>query len=368
MRFCVFLFLIWLCVVTPALAQDPQFVVQPGPPLNTRICIVDKTKAVDGQTFQSCDAPAENNALLMKGFMIARIDRGTIKSKQPIWVHNLCRFVDNRSPTQDVLVPFGTEDEWLTFNKLVPGIMKVAGCCQPRTLTVRDIPEPTAPCVGRWNLQQVVSAASLGQGANPAEQIVDEKMKVGGGDAMISSNGAPLSLPIARDDDNTAFTVDGIKEFAARWVCSNDEPTAAVPMPVPEGSEDNPSSNGDVLYVSFTLNCTGERWTPVTLQNFCVPYENSRAYPCEMMGYPAGTAGDVIMHEKTMCPKGTTTRSLIKDSCEGQKINEAAPEVTPTDAPAPAAEAAPALTPAPAAATPAGKPPNKTNPKDNTMQ
>ncbi|MDX1923103.1 MAG: hypothetical protein SFW65_08255 [Alphaproteobacteria bacterium] len=364
MRFTGIFFLTLLFGVSPALAQDPQFAVQPGPPLNTRICIVDKTKAVDGQTFQSCDAAPENNALLMKGFMIARIDRGTIKSKQPIWVHNVCRYVDNRSPSQDVLVPFGTEDEWLTFNKLVPGIMKVAGCCVPRTLTVRDIPEPTSPCVGRWTLQQVVSTASLGQGANPAEQIIDEKMKIGGGDAMLSSNGAPLSLPISRDDDNTAFTVDGIKDFSARWMCSNDEPTAATPTPVAEGDE-NPASNGDVLYVSFTVNCTHEQWTPVTLQNFCVPYENNRAYPCEMMGYPAGTAGDVIMYEKTMCPKGTTTRSLIKDSCEGQKINEPAAEVTPTE---PAADAAPAAAPAPDAAAASAKPPNKTNPKANTMQ
>lgn len=337
--------------------------VQPGPPLNTRICIVDKTKAVDGQTFQSCDAEPVNNALLMKGFTIARLDRGTIKSRQPIWVHNLCRYIDNRSPTQDVLVPFGTEEEWVTFNKLVPGIMKTAGCCAPRPLTVHDVPEPTAPCVGRWVLQQVVSSNSLGQNANAADQVVDEKMKVGASEGLLNAQGAALNLPIARDDDNTSFTVDGVREFAARFMCVNEEAAAPGGTAAGEANADNPASNGDVLYVSFTINCTGERWTPVILQNFCVPFESTRAYACEMAGYPAGTAGVVIMAEKTLCPKGTTTRTLVKDDCEGQKINEPAAEATPDAAAAPSAPSQEAVK-----SVPNAKPPNVTNPKANTMQ
>lgn len=381
MRFYAFVVLMIACMASPAFAQDPKFVVQPGPPLNTRICIVDKTKAVDGQTFQSCDAEPANNALLMKGFTIARLDRGTIKSKQPIWVHNLCRYIDNRSPTQDVLVPFGTEEEWQTFNKLVPGIMKTAGCCVPRPLTVRDVPEPTAPCVGRWVLQQVVSANSLGQNVNPAEQVVDEKMKVGAGDALLTAQGATLNLPIARDDDNTNFTIDGVREFAARFTCVNEEAAAPGGTAAGEANAENPASNGDVLYVSFTINCTGERWTPVILQNFCVPFESTRAYACELAGYPAGTAGDVIMFEKTLCPKGTTTHSLVKDTCEGQKINAPAPEATPTAPEAtPAADPAAATPTTEAAPTTSGtetgavksvpnvKPPNVTNPPGNTMQ
>lgn len=121
--------------------------------------------------------------------------------------------------------------------------------------------------------------------------------------------------------------------------------------------------HGDVLYVSFTINCTGERWTPVILQNFCVPFESTRAYACEMAGYPAGTAGVVIMAEKTLCPKGTTTRTLVKDDCEGQKINEPAAEATPDAAAAPSAPSQEAVK-----SVPNAKPPNVTNPKANTMQ
>lgn len=316
-----------------------------GPPINTRICIIDKTKAVDGQTFQSCDAPPENNALLQKGFMIARIDRGTIKSKQPIWAHGLCRYIDNRSPTQDVLVPFGTEDEWTTFNQFVPGIMKAAGCCVPRTVSVKDIPQPTNPCIGKWNLQQVVTANSMTQATSSAEMVPDEKMRAGGGDTLVAMTGANLEFPIARDDDNTAFSVDGVREFAARWSCENDEGNTT-PVTAPAESEDTPASHSDVLYVSFTLNCTHEQWTPVLLQTFCVPVETTRAYPCEAAGYPAGSAGEVIMYEKTLCPKGTTTRSLVKEACEGEKTAAPSIEAQPTQDATPdaAAAAAPAST------------------------
>ncbi len=325
MRFFV-IFLALFFLVTPLAAQE-------GPPINTRICIIDKTKAVDGQTFQSCDAAPENNALLAKGVMIARIDRGTIKSKQPIWVHGLCRFIDNRSPTQDVLVPFGTEEEWTTFNQLVPGIMKVAGCCVPRAVTVRDIPQPTNPCIGKWNLQQVVTANSVTQAStSTAEQVPDEKMRVGGGDTLVAMTGNALEFPMARDDDNTAFTIDSIREFAARWSCENDEGTTT-PVTAPAENEDTPASHSDVLYVSFTLNCIHEQWTPVLLQTFCVPSETNRAYACEAAGYPAGTAGEVIMYEKTLCPKGSTTRSLIKEACEGEKVGQPTAETQPTATP-----------------------------------
>ena len=321
--------LVCMCLfASPIAAQNAAPIANAGPPINNHICIIDKTKAVDGQTFQSCDAPSENNALLAKGFMIARIDRGTIKSKQPIWAHGLCRFVDNRSPTQDVLVPFGTDEEWKTFNQYVPGIMKVAGCCTPRPVTYRDIPQPTSPCIGRWNLQQVVTANSVTQSTSAAEQVPDERMKLGGGgEVLVSSTGAELQFPLARDDDNTTFNIDGAREYAARWSCVNDEGTAT---PAVAEGEDTPSSQGDVLYVSFTINCTLEQWTPVILQTFCVAAEAQRAYACDAAGYPAGTAGDVIIYEKTLCPKGTTTRSLITDTCQGEKIAPAAVETQAT--------------------------------------
>lgn len=318
--------LVLIVMAAPLFAQEaaaPQAAAS-ALPLNTRICIIDKTKAVDGQSFQSCDAVPDNNALLAKGFMIARIDRGTIKSRQPIWAHGLCRYIDNRSPTQDVLVPFGTEEEWKTFNQFVPGIMKVAGCCAPRAISLRDIPEPTTPCIGRWNLQQVVTSNSVSQAGSTAEQVVDEKMKLGGGGELVSTAGTALLFPIARDDDNTTYSVDGAREFAARWSCDNDEGNAGVLIPSAEGEES--ASHSDVLYVSFTLNCTREQWTPVILQTFCVASETQRAYSCEAAGYPAGTAGDILMYEKTLCPKGTTTRSLIKDSCEGERVGVPAAE------------------------------------------
>lgn len=326
-----------LCVMAaPVVAQNAAPVN--GPPLNNRICIIDKTKAVDGQTFQSCDAPPENDALLAKGFMIARVDRGTIKSKQPIWVHGMCRYIDNRSPTQDVLVPFGTIEEWKTFNQFVPGIMNLAGCCVPRALSIRDIPEPTNPCIGKWKLQQVVTSNSVTQATSAADMVPDEKMKLGGGSELVSSAGAALVLPMARDDDNTTFAIDGVREYAARWSCENDEGNAGAP--VPSEGDDAPASHSDVLYVSFTLNCTHEQWTPVILQTFCVPSETQRAYSCDAAGYAAGTSGDVLIYVKTLCPKGTTTLSLISDTCQGEKIGVPAAETQTTPVASPADEPA----------------------------
>ncbi len=330
----VALFLALLFTAFTASAQQAG-----GPPLNTRICIVDKNRAVDGQAFQSCDAPPENNALLAKGFMIARLDRGTIKSKQPIWVHGLCRYIDNRSPTQDVLVPFGTEEEWKTFNQLVPGIMKTAGCCVPRPVSIRDIPEPPSPCIGKWTLQQVMTSNSVAQAGNAADLVPDEKMKPAGGDTLVSATNMELQFPIARDDDNTTYSIDGAREFAARWTCENSE---GIATPAVAEGEEQPASHGDVLYVSFTLNCTREAWTPVILQSFCVPAETNRAYSCDVAGYAPGTPGEVIVYEKTLCPKGTTQRSLIKDTCEGEKVSAPSGAVQMTEPEAPAApDAAP---------------------------
>lgn len=354
--FMVALMMVFIPSISHAQQETPSAQAS-VPQINARICIIDKTKAADGQVFQPCDAPAQNNALLAKGFTIARIDRATIKSKQPIWAHGLCRYVDNRSPTQDVLVPFGTQEEWETFNRFVPGIMKVAGCCVPRALTLRDIPEPASPCIGSWVLQQVVSANSATQPGPNGDMILDEKMKPGGGGALVSNAGAALEAPIARDDDNTAFTVDGVREFAARWSCENEEGVAPA---VPNTDADAPpASHGDVLYVSFTLNCIREQWTPVALQNFCVPSEANHAYGCEVAGYPPGTPGDVIMYEKTLCPKGSTVRTLIKDSCVGDKV------APPSIAAQPTLDEPPSLNPSvnpsvpqqePQAATPELKP------------
>jgi hypothetical protein len=168
---------------------------------------------------------------------------------------------------------------------------------------------------------------------------------------------------MARDDDNTSFTVDGAREFAARWSCQNDEGIAAAPA---ADAGETPAGQGDTLYVSFTVNCVHEQWTPVVLQNFCVPFESNRAYPCDAAGYAPGTPGDVIVYERTMCPKGTTMRSPVSDTCQGEKTAEpnAATQAYDPSAPPPA----PPLDPAAqalsdkAAAEKAGAPP--ANPQD----
>ena len=342
--------LLALFVSSAANAQQPPAAVNP----TAHVCMVDKTTAVDGMVFKSCDAPPENNALLMRGFAVARIDRNTIKSKQPIWVHGLCRYVDNRSNNRDVLVPFGTAEEWQTFNKLVPDIMKVAGCCVPRNMSLRDIPEPTVPCLGQWQLRHVLASTSLGQDANGQEKLPEEKMQrgpgsSGGADGIVTMAGTAVELPIARDDENTSFSIDGVREFSARWVCEGEPTEAAAPPPAVQ--DDTTSRDGNVLYVGFTVNCTQENWTPVTLQSFCLPYEGNRVYTCEQMGYAAGTKGEVILQEKTMCPTGATTRTLLRDGCEGEKVGAAIENLT--NAP----EAAATSTEAPAAAPTAEAPP-----------
>jgi hypothetical protein len=145
-----------------------------------------------------------------------------------------------------------------------------------------------------------------------------------------------------------------VREFAARWVCEGETPAepAVGAEPAAESAQGDtpPSKNGNVMYVSFTLNCTQENWTPITLQSFCLPYEGNRVFTCEQMGYPAGTQGNVIVQEKTTCPTGVTTRSLVKNDCVGERpIAE-----QPADAVVDAAPEAPAASPP--AAVPSTRP------------
>ena len=310
-----YLMMMGLLASGPLHAQTPA--AAPVAPSNASICIVDKTVAVDGLSFQSCERGSENDALLRRGFVMARLDRNTIKSKQPLWVHGICRYVDNRSSNRDVLVPFGTREEWQTFLKFVPDIMNVAGCCIPRPLTRADIPEPTTPCLGQWQLRQIFTADSVGEGKVP-----EEKMHYNGNDNLQTMAGETAQLPMARDDDNTSLMIDATREFAARWACEG-EPTEKPAAPAAESGEIVSSKHGDTLYVSFSINCIKESWTPIIVQSFCVPYEGVRSLPCETLGHAAGTKGEVIMQEKTVCPTGTTSSTMIKDSCEKPDADKA---------------------------------------------
>lgn len=355
-----------LCGALPLHAQEAL----PGnntPSANsaaTGICIVDKTVAVDGLQFQSCDAAPEDGALLKRGLKIARLDRNTVKSHQPIWAHTICRYIDNRSANRDVLVPFGTEEEWQTFLKFVPDILHVAGCCVPQRLTLEDIPVPQTPCAGRWKLSGVVAAADLpsanapgvnssgaeadaaadaATGANAADQkILVDKMHPEADGSLSGITGQAVIMPLQRDDTNTVFAYDGVKEFAARWSCEVDPGETPPPaLTVTTEGENASAKNLDTLYTHFYWSCVRERWVPVVLPPLCAPFEGNKAYPCEQYGYAPGTAGDVIVQEKTVCPSGATTRTVIKEECEGEKI-QGAGALTPTAASAPANTASPA--------------------------
>jgi hypothetical protein len=324
------------------------FAQQPAPaanPIRTpTICLMGKTTAVDGLKFQTCEAAPENNALLVRGFTMARLDRGTIKSKQPIWVHNICRFVDNRSNNRDVLVPFDTPENWQAFIKLAPDIMNVAGCCAPRRLAVDDVPEPTIPCLGKWVLRGVFAADSLTSAAG-AEKIIEEKMKISSDGALMDINNNDIQLPLVRDDDNVKFTFDNTQEFAAKWQCGGDPTEDAVKTDVikngvavaPDAVKDNSAKDTaakdmDTLYVTFHMGCTRENWIPMAAEVLCLTSDDTKSMPCDQFGFPPDTKGEVLVQEKVTCPGGITTRDVIKDSCEGELVKSTAKTSEPAAA------------------------------------
>jgi hypothetical protein len=344
------------------LCANVAFAQQPAPvgaaavanPIRTpTICLMGKTTAVDGLKFQTCDASPENNALLVRGFTMARLDRGTIKSKQPIWAHDICKFVDNRSNNRDVLVPFDTPENWQAFIKLAPDIMNVAGCCVPRRLAVEDIPEPTIPCLGKWALRTVFAADSFVSPQAGAEKIPNEKMRISSDGVLMDTNNNDIQLPLVRDDDNVKFSLDNTQEFAAQWQCGGD-PTedsvktetikngvVATTVTAKESAEkEGPEKEGaardmDTLYVTFHMGCTRENWVPMAAEVLCVPSDGNKSLPCDQFGFPPETKGEVLVQERVTCPGGITTRDIVKDTCEGELV-KTAPK-----------------TPAPAAGTPA---------------
>src|SRR5262249_39305663 len=128
-------------------------------------CAIDKQDVDGGVTFLQCPVDnfnEQNNYLTqqsqngVENFTGARLDPDVTLSHTPIWVNNICRFVDARGISASLFVPFGngpSSTDWSMFVTNAPSGVHLAQCCLPRAMKVSDVPVPSETCSTGWVFQ-----------------------------------------------------------------------------------------------------------------------------------------------------------------------------------------------------------------------
>ncbi len=193
-------------------------------------CSIDH--AVSGAIeFQQCPTSATNDAILTQ-FDGVRLD--TNNSDTPIWVHGICRYVDNTHATDALFIPLKSAEEWKAFYTTPPAHVHLAGCCLPRAMRVDDVPFPPAQCETGWNLKGIVD-------------IHKQLVALASGDEFTLAPGLTedssypiLNLPVSRDDRSARLpdSTDPTKAYTAFYRC------------------------GDTLdyYIDFHMQCKNTQW------------------------------------------------------------------------------------------------------------
>ncbi|NDE90444.1 MAG: hypothetical protein EB059_04795 [Alphaproteobacteria bacterium] len=173
-------------------------------------CALDKSVG----TYAQCPTLDSNNALLAT-YNGLRLEPDVTQSTTPVYVHNTCRYIDAAGITDPIFIPTKTAEEWNAF-LAYPGKVNVVNCCTPRALAASDVKAPTQACAaGSWHLDGLVNSndrTKLIATTNAASTFVSVS------NANIS---LPLSLPIARDDNQTIAPLIGdvAGTYTARWSC-----------------------------------------------------------------------------------------------------------------------------------------------------
>jgi hypothetical protein len=299
--------LLVLCL--PALAQEQAADTGNNEEFN-QTCILGKAETGDTGNYRPCKAEPRNNDLIDQGFSSARLDRQTLKNTDALWLHGVCKFVDNRSTDSDFFIPFRSADEWKAFLRNMPKMMVAYGCCMPRQLEARDVVTPTQRCEGGWRLQGVVDNNNL---TSPLMNLA--------GISFVGVDGEPVELPLIRDDASTYFEYQGQKEFAARFRCS-DGSAGDTGLPVDEHGEDDitiigeapPATPGEEGHVPFRVRCNRGEWNTVSLRP-CAESQYEYSASCEAYGYPPGTRGAVRILVRTICPSEEKVEEVLEKDC-----------------------------------------------------
>lgn len=278
-------------------------------------CLIDRTQANDGREYKSCVAEAHNDSLREEGFSSARLERGAQNTTQPIWAYNICRYIDNRSDTQDFFIPFGNQTDWEQFTQKMPKWMAAYECCLPRELKVGDIITPAQPCTQGWQLLGLYNNADY-----------SAPLMTPSGDGFVNSaDGKPATLGVGRDDNHTLYSQNGITDFAARFRCGGPNATSNNEgVPVEENPEEGitvvgqpvPANAGDEGMVPVRITCNQKKWKTISVRP-CVETSYSYTASCEAYGYAPGTLGHVTVQVTLACPDNKQTEKVAEIKCGG---------------------------------------------------
>jgi hypothetical protein len=227
-------------------------------------CSIDGASYEDDMAFVPCPVGDTNNFLIESGYNSARLPVNVTLSQTPIYVHNMCRYVDSRGTTNPLFIPFNTPSEWLSFiGANVPGV-HVAECCVPRNLRITDVPVPSETCSSGWQFVGL---------ADPSDTSKTIATQLGSGFAFengYSENASyPIQkLPLQRDDVGAQVPNDGLNAYVGKFYCAGevDFSTSTSPVTVTNTSTSSSyswsqisGSNNEVFVLNGNSNSTSGR-------------------------------------------------------------------------------------------------------------
>lgn len=295
-----------LLFAAPAFAQeeDTASAVQ-----QSQICLLDRDVAEDGKSYRTCAAQPVEDGLLAEGFFGARISRLQLNTTQPIWVHGICKFIDNKAGGVDSFIPFKTAEEWHAFLEHMPKQMTAVGCCTPRALVPADIVTPPMRCAAGWRLKDIRDASG---------SII---MRIAGG-RFVAMDGTPVQLPLLRDDEKAVFTYNGMRELHAYFVCGGGpkpkDPSDEGVLVEPRGDdltrtgEGTLSPPGELMDMPFSARCDAGEWKTYSARP-C--FESTHSYSVSCETYGTSGDGEVVIMRRTTCPTGESREEVISNSC-----------------------------------------------------
>ncbi|MDX1923137.1 MAG: hypothetical protein SFW65_08425 [Alphaproteobacteria bacterium] len=202
-------------------------------------CTIDHSLRTNTDSFVQCPVSDSNDAILEAGFNGVRLDSSDEISKSPIFVHNICKYVDNNSGSS-LFIPLKTSEEWAAFlTRPVSGV-HLAGCCLPRPMVVGDVPTPQTSCESGWVFKGLVDSA------DHTHLIAEPVSKSAESGFVLANNQSEdgfypvLKLPMNRDDISAVLPDNSrpSKSYTAQYACS--------------GQDD--------AFLNFHMQCAGTKW------------------------------------------------------------------------------------------------------------
>jgi hypothetical protein len=313
----------------PAFAQTPS------------ICTLDGTSA---NTIGQCPLADTNNGLLSQGIGGAKLLTTTTLSGTPIFAHDICKYVDARGTTADLLVPFNSQAEWQAFLNNAPNGVHTAECCRPRPMVRDDVPVPTETCSTGWEFIGLVDPSD-------ADKLL---ATVGPNATFVLSSGItentnyPITkLPIERGDVGRLLPSQAQTAYVGKYHCAGEVDFSTSESPVNTTNTTTTSSysnsyagiidaNGNRVITTQSStgstnttvgNTTGGKATNVTkLMGFAMQCVNTqwrytspscfgRTTGIETQACPNGQSGLITNAIIQQCD-GTITRQEVTNTCQ----------------------------------------------------